>query len=88
MKTMMERAIPIRQAFIHIHNNETHHVQRAVKDKDAVIIAYEELSQEEKDIFTRLVARNTNNMSFSSYRIVFVTKEELATTVEQEVALW
>ena len=74
--------------FIRIHNNETHHVQRAVKDKEAVIIAYGELCQEEKDIFSRLVARNANNMSFSSYRIVFVTKEELTTTVEQEVASW
>ena len=40
MKTMLERAIPIQQAFIRIYNNETHHVQRAVKDKEAVIIAY------------------------------------------------
>lgn len=88
MKTMLERAIPIQQAFIRIHNNETHHVQREVKDKDAVIIAYGELSQEEKDIFTRLISRNANNMSFSSYRILFVTKEELTSTVEQEVASW
>ena len=88
MKTMLERAIPIQQAFIRIYNNETHHVQRAVKDKEAVIIAYGELSQEEKNIFTRLVARNANNMSFSSYRIVFVAKEDLTATVEQEVASW
>ena len=78
----------IQQAFIRIYNNETHHVQRAVKDKEAVIIAYGELSQEEKNIFTRLVARNANNMSFSSYRIVFVAKEDLTATVEQEVASW
>ena len=30
MKTMLERAIPIQQAFIRIHRGETHHVQRAV----------------------------------------------------------
>ena len=30
MKTMFERAIPVQQAFIRIHNNETHHVQRSV----------------------------------------------------------
>ena len=88
MKTMLERAIPIQQAFIRIYNNKTHHVQRAVKDKEAVIIAYGELSQEEKNIFIRLVARNANNMSFSSYRIVFVAKEDLTATVEQEVASW
>ena len=88
MKTMLERAIPIQQAFIRIYNNETHHVQRAVKDKEAIIIAYGELSQEEKNIFIRLVAGNANNMSFSSYRIVFVAKEDLTATVEQEVASW
>ena len=46
------------------------------------------LYKEEKNIFTRLVARNANNMSFSSYRIVFVAKEDLTATVEQEVASW
>ena len=30
MKTMLERAIPIQQAFIRIHRGETHHVQRGV----------------------------------------------------------
>ena len=30
MKTMLERAIPIQQAFIRIHHGETHHIQRAV----------------------------------------------------------
>ena len=30
MKTMLERAIPVQQAFLRIHNGETHHVQRAV----------------------------------------------------------
>ena len=40
MKTMLERAIPIQQAFIRIHHGETHHVQRAVASKKATIIAY------------------------------------------------
>ena len=30
MKTMLERAIPVQQAFLRIHHGETHHVQRAV----------------------------------------------------------
>ena len=46
MKTMLERAIPIQQAFIRIYHGETHHVQRNVKEKDAVIIAYGEISRE------------------------------------------
>ena len=33
MKTMLERAIPVQQAFLRIHNGETHHVQRAVVPK-------------------------------------------------------
>ena len=30
MKTMLERAIPVQQAFLRLHRGETHHVQRAV----------------------------------------------------------
>lgn len=33
MKTMLERAIPVQQAFIRIYKGETHHVQRAVMPK-------------------------------------------------------
>lgn len=36
MKRMLERAIPVQQAFIRIHGGETHHVQRAVEPKRAV----------------------------------------------------
>ena len=51
MKTMLERAIPVQQAFIRIHNNETHHVQRAVKDKEAVIIAWRTISRRKRYFF-------------------------------------
>ncbi|MBU3804977.1 MAG: NAD(P)H-dependent oxidoreductase [Candidatus Cellulosilyticum pullistercoris] len=88
MKTMLERAIPIQQAFIRIHNGETHHVQRDVKKKKATIIAYGEIDKEEKEIFSELVKRNAHNMLFDSVKIVFTTKEELLKTVEQEVAKW
>ena len=47
MKTMLERAIPIQQAFIRIHHGETHHIQRAVAEKDAVILAYGDTGDEE-----------------------------------------
>lgn len=33
MKTMLERAIPVQQAFLRIFKGETHHVQRAVSMK-------------------------------------------------------
>lgn len=40
MKRMLERAIPVQQAFIRIVKGETHHVQRAVVPKRATIVAY------------------------------------------------
>ncbi len=88
MKTMLERAIPIQQAFIRIYHGETHHVQRNVKEKDAVIIAYGEISREEQQVFLRLVERNAYNMLFRSYRVLFAAEYELAPTVKQEVGLW
>ncbi len=88
MKTMLERAIPIQQAFIRIHNGETHHVQRAVVPKKATIIAYGSLSKEEKEIFKELVSRNAHNMNFESYNIIFTAKENLQNAVQNEVAKW
>lgn len=89
MKTMLERAIPIQQAFIRILDGETHHVQRDVKLKKATIIAYgEDLSQEEKDVFEQLIARNAHNMSFAQYRVLFTTKDELENVVKNEVEQW
>ena len=88
MKTMLERAIPIQQAFIRVHQGETHHVQRAVEKKQAVIVAYGAQSQEEKRLFERLVERNARNMQFWSHRVRFVCKEDLFAAVEQEVAKW
>ena len=88
MKTMLERAIPIQQAFIRIHNGETHHVQRNVAPKKATIIAYGNLSKEEKEIFKDLVSRNAYNMNFESYNIVFAAEENLQKAVENEVEKW
>lgn len=88
MKTMLERAIPVQQAFIRLWQGETHHVQRAVKPKQAVIIGYGDLSEEEKDIFRQLIARNANNMSFASWRVVFVPEQEVEQAVQREVQSW
>ena len=54
VKTMLERAIPVQQAFLRIWQGETHHVQRRVAPKEAVIIGYGTLSAEEKAVFSRL----------------------------------
>lgn len=88
MKTMMERAIPVQQAFIRIHHGETHHVQRHVEAKKALIIAYGDIDEEEKEIFRKLVARNAHNMSFESYEIRFVPESRVEETVKKEVVQW
>ena len=88
MKTMLERAIPVQQAFIRILHGETHHVQREVLPKKAVIIAYGEISDEERDVFQRLVARNARNMNFEQHRVIFTSESQLDETVQREVAKW
>ena len=88
MKTMLERAIPIQKAFIRLHNGETHHMQRNVAEKDAVIIAYGEIPPEEQEIFRRLVARNANNMLFQRWRVVFTAQSDLEAAVQREVRAW
>ena len=88
MKTMLERSIPVQQAFIRLVDGETHHVQRSVTPKDAVIVVYGSTSAEEQSIFRRLVERNAKNMCFKSHRILFVDDDAVEQTVQSEVALW
>lgn len=88
MKAMLERAIPVQQAFLRLHRGETHHVQRDVAEKDAVIIAYGDIAAEEQEIFRRLVDRNARNMAFKSWRILFVSENEVEQTVRREVEAW
>lgn len=88
MKTLFERCIPVQQAFIRLLDGETHHVQRRVAPKQAVIIAYGEIPPEEQAIFRRLVERNGKNMSFERCRVVFAGEEDLEGTVGEEVAAW
>lgn len=88
MKTMLERAIPVQQAFIRLLHGETHHVQRAVVPKQAVIIGYGNISDEEKEIFTQLIGRNAKNMCFENYRVIFSQENELEQAVRREVLSW
>ena len=88
MKTLLERSIPIQQAFIRLHEGETHHVQRAVVAKDATIIAYGDISKREVSIFQKLVARNAKNMSFKNYKVLFVPEEKVNDIVSKEVEQW
>lgn len=88
MKTMLERAIPVQQAFIRIHQGETHHVQRDVKLKKATIIAYGYADEEECDIFRQLVARNACNMSFAQHEIIFTSEDKINNTVKKILEKW
>ena len=88
MKTMLERAILVQQAFIRIYKGETHHVQRAVMPKKATILAYGDISSEEKKLFRKLVARNAANMNFESYEVRFTTETMLNDVVKDIVERW
>lgn len=88
MKTMLERAIPVQKAFIRLYHGETHHVQRDVKLKKALIVAYGDINQEEKEIFKSLVERNSHNMSFETYDIIFAKEENVEAIVRKEVEKW
>ena len=88
MKTMLERAIPVQQAFIRIVAGETHHIQREVTPKKATIIAYGDISEGEKEVFKKLISRNAHNMNFENYNIIFATELQLEKAVTDEVAKW
>ena len=88
MKVLLERSLPIQKAFIRLYQGEAHHVQRNVEEKNAIIVAYGNASEEEKDLFRRLVARNSHNMLFKNYKIVFTQKENLNDFIKKEVSLW
>lgn len=88
MKTMLERAIPVQQAFIRLLHGETHHVQRAVAMKKATIIGYGDITPAERQIFRNLVARNAANMSFAEHRVLFADEKTLEETVNSEVKKW
>lgn len=88
MKTMLERAIPIQKAFIRIHQGETHHVQRNVIPKKAVIIAYGDIDDEEQEIFRELIARNGRNMNFKNYEIIFTSESMTDIMVTKILEQW
>lgn len=88
LKTMLERAIPVQQAFIRIHGGETHHVQRNVVPKTAKIVIYGDPGEKDKEVFRKLVARNALNMSFENYEIIFCCDEKVEDVVNGEVQKW
>ena len=88
MKTMLERAIPVQQAFIRLWHGETHHVQRRVEPKQALILGYGDISPEEQEVFRKLVQRNAHNMNFESYRVMCVGEADVEQVVRKELLAW
>ncbi|MGL5540195.1 MAG: flavodoxin family protein [Erysipelotrichaceae bacterium] len=88
MKTMLERSLPLQQAFIRLVHGEAHHVQRAVAPKQALIIAYGCEDSEEQAIFRQYIARNALNVNWERYTIVFAHENEIEAFVLQEVSQW
>ena len=88
MKTMLERAIPIQQAFIRIHHGETHHVQRQVVPKKAVIVGYGASSPQEEALFRQLIARNTYNMAMEETEVICCEESQVEAIVKERVEAW
>lgn len=88
LKTLLERSLPIQQAFIRLYHGEAHHIQRNVEAKNATIVVYGNISREEQDLFKRLVARNSHNMMFENYKILFIQEKDLNNIIKNEVLLW
>lgn len=88
IKKVQERMIPVQQAFIRLHKNETHHLQRNNKEKDAYIIVYGDTSEKNLNVFKLLVNRNSLNMNFKSVAIISTTAREVENCVRKVMSKW
>ena len=88
MKTMLERAIPIQQAFLRLVQGEIHHKMRDVAPKEATILGYGALSERERQVFSHMAHRNARNLQFSSLRLCFAGEEQVEQTAREEVRRW
>ena len=88
MKTMLERAIPIQQAFLRLVQGEIHHKMRDVAPKEATVLGYGALSERERQVFSHMVHRNARNLQFSSLRLCFAGEEQVEQTAREEVRRW
>ena len=88
MKTMLERAIPIQQAFLRLVQGEIHHKMRDVAPKEATILGYGALSERERQVFSHMVHRNARNLQFSSLRLCFAGEEQVEQAAREEVRRW
>lgn len=88
MKTMLERAIPIQQAFLRLVQGEILHKMRDVAPKEATILGYGALSERERQVFSHMAHRNARNLQFSSLRLCFAGEEQVEQAAREEVRRW
>ena len=88
IKKVQERMIPVQQAFIRLHHNETHHVQRNNKEKEAYIIVYGDTREKSLAMFKQLVSRNSLNMNFKSVEIIITDIEKVENCVRDVMSKW
>lgn len=88
IKKVQERMIPVQQAFIRLHKNETHHVQRNNKEKEAYIIVYGDTSEKSLRVFKKLVDRNSLNMNFKSVEIICTNVDKVENCVKEVMSKW
>lgn len=88
MKTLLERSIPMLQAFLKMAHHETHHFQRYMVPKKVKIAAYGCADEQEKAVFRQWVQRYHYNMNFQAIEVVFMTEKEIDAYVQKEVEEW
>ena len=79
LKTLLERSLPIQQAFIRLYHGEAHHVQRDVELKNATIIVYGNISEEENNKYQNLLTESAKEMA-----LLQEIKENLPKDMESE----
>ena len=87
MKTILERSIPVQQAFIRLLDGETHHVQRRVLPKRRLLSIWGTLVGRSTDLLPPC-ERNAKNMCFESHTIHFCSEDEVEDVVRREVTSW
>ena len=79
VKNVMDRSIPYLLPFFKIKQNETHHKQRYHNRFNFIVCFYgSDISNEEKEIATKLVEANAINFDTNRLKINFCENEEEA----------
>ncbi len=89
IKTMLERSLPVQQAYICMYADETHHVQRGNREKDATVVVYGAKDEEEEKLFSAWLSRNSLNTMYRTHKILFAKDaSDAICKASDEVAIW